>query len=106
MEVNEERYVGWTEQQEKDDISKNEKCKWESTKTSYKEGKMGAEEKHYVSNSHHTVYRHVTAGVVLYMPLYSLSTSKEVKRVYRFLFRIQLSNSPNHTDSLPPQVSK
>lgn len=63
-------------------------------KASYREWKMGA----YVCNSRRAVYTYVTVGVVLYVPLRSLPISKEVKRVYRFLFHIQLSNSLNHTD--------
>lgn len=56
--------------------------------------------------SHCAVYTYVTVGVVLCVPLHSLPISKEVKRVYTFLFHIQLSNSLSRTDSFPPQVSK
>lgn len=59
-----------------------------------------------VSKSHRTVYTYVTVGVVLYALLHSFPISKEVKRVYRFLFHIRLSHSLNHTNSFPPQVSK
>lgn len=59
-------------------------------KVSCREWKTGA----YVSHSH----AYVTVGVVLSVPLHSLPVSKEVKRVYRFLFHIQLSNSLSHAD--------
>jgi len=60
----------------------------------------------YVPNSHRAVYTYVAVGVILSVPLLSLPISKEVKRVYRFLFHIHLSKSLNHTSSFPPQVSK
>lgn len=87
---NEERYVGGTEQQEGHDISKEGKMQmriyWRLVK-----GKTGLNRGGvYVSSR--------KSAVLLCSVLWhSFSINKELKRVYRFLFHIQLSNSLNHT---------